>query len=433
MKKRNDYDEMEKDLEEAHEESKARKEGTSQYGSIFKDDLEVPKWRCKNGEHVIDIIPYRAGKFDPNRPEGKAAYFLDIYIHKNIGSGNDRYVCPSKNYKKPCPICEEIKRQADNDVPYDDYKSDVAKRQNVYNIVCYDENEEDKGVQVWDIANFFMEDKLRGLARNKRTGEPIYYASPKREIGRSISFERKGKKSMDGQTKVEFLSHEFLKRDYEISKDILESAVCLDEIIIQSTYEEIYEAYWGESCTKENKENHNRKKRRGGDDDDDDIEKELRNKKHHDDDEKPKLKHSKHHNDDEDDTNNDEEDSKKKNKKKNEDLVCPSKEGEFGVDCDTLAKCKKCDIWDECAKAYDDLESEGKSDKKKSRSKKDEDDDEITIEDLEDMSSKEMKKLIEEKDLDVDPDDCDDKEELKKEIAKELGLLKKKSKKNDDD
>lgn len=354
-KGREDLDDMEKELEDAHEESKSRKEGSGKFGTIFKDDLDVPRWKCKNGEHVIDIIPYRAGKFDPNRPEGKAAYFLDLYVHKNVGLTNDSFVCPSRNYKKRCPICEEIKRLADKGVEYEEYKDDVPKRVNIYNIICYDSTEEeDKGIQIWDVPNFFMEDKLRGLAKNKRTGEPIYYASPKRETGRSIAFERKGK----GKGNVEFLSHEFLKRDYDISKDIIEQAVCLDEAINQSSYEEIYEAYYGKPYSEKKKrdeeddEPKSKRSRRSNDDDDDD---------------KPSERKRKRQDDDDDD------DRPKRKSKSDDDLECPAKGGVFGEDCDTLKECKKCEVWDDCAKKHDELESKSSS---KSKKKNDDDEDE---------------------------------------------------------
>lgn len=355
--KKSDVEEMERELEEAHNESKSRKEGSGKFGTIFKEDLEVPKWKCKNGEHVIDIIPYRAGKHDPNRPEGKAAYFLDLYVHRNVGLTNDSFVCPSRNYKKPCPICEEIKKLSDNDVPYEDYKDDVPKRVNIYNIVCYDNDEEtEKGVQVWDVANFFMEDKLRGLAKNKRTGEPIYYASPKKETGRSIAFERKGK----GKGNVEFLSHEFLKRDYDITRDILEQAVCLDEVIILSSYEEIYAAYYGKefegkskSRSKEEAPKENRRARRpsSNEEEDEAPTRSSRRKRDEEEDEAP-ARSSRQKWDEEED----EAPVKSKNKK-NEDQECPAKGGVFGEDCDNLAKCKKCEIWDDCAKEHDKIEA----------------------------------------------------------------------------
>jgi len=400
-KKKYDYDSMEEDLKEAHKDSRARKDNAGSYGTIFKDDLEVPKWKPGKGEHLIDIIPYVAGKFDPNRPEGKNAYFLDIYVHKRIGAGNDQFVCPSRNYKKRCPICEEMKRLADKGVEWDEYKSDAATRMNIYNIVDLEDRETiKKGVQVWAIANYFMEDKLRAISKNRKTGEPIYYASPKAETGRSIAFEIKKK----GKDKTEYLGHSFEKRDEDIPADVLDQAVCLDEVIIQSSFEEIYEAYWGKPYNKKNDRG-----KRAVDEEEEDDEPSDRKKKHY---------------------SSDDEDEKPKHKKHGDDEECPKKGGTFGEDCDEFKECKRCELWDDCSTKHDELEEGEKSDKKKDKDKEEE----ITLAELADMTTKELKKLIKEKDLDVDPDDCDDEEELVEAIADELGISKKKkSRKTDDD
>lgn len=347
-KKKYDYDEMEEELSEAHEESKNRKDSYGKFGTIFKDDIGAPIWKCDKGEHTLDIIPYFAGKHDPNRPEGKSAYFLDIFVHKNVGASGERVICPSKNYKKRCPICEEMKRLSDKGVEWDEIKHDSAVRTNVYNVVCLDSRDEiKKGVQVWSIANFFMEDKLRAIAKSKKTGEPIYYASPKKETGRSISFEYVKK----AKGKVEYLGHSFEKRDEDIPRDLLEQAVCLDEAVILMDFEAIYELYWDKPYNKKNERG------RKAIDEDDDEEESTRKKKHKDDDDE-------------------EETPRKKKKDKDEELECPAKNGTFGEDCDELRECKKCEVYDECSKEHDRIEDEELEDKPKSKKKKkDEDDD----------------------------------------------------------
>ena len=330
-KKRDDFDEMEKELEDAQKESKEF--GSGMFGSIFKDDADIKIFKCKNGEHVLDIIPYRVGKFDPTKNEGKHAYVLNLFVHKNVGATNEQMVCPARNYKKKCPICEEVKRlQDEEDAPFEEYKDLLAKKVNVFNIWCDDNDDErDKGVQVWSISHFFMEEKLQGRATNKRTGERVFYASPRKGVGRSIGFTRKGK----GKGKVEFTDHEFIKRDYSIPKEILDEAVILDEVIHIPSYEEIYELFYGEPY----KEGAKRKKRRDEDEDED---------------ERPRRKR---HSEDDEDIDDDE-----------HSVTCPGK-GEFGVDLDELTKCKKCELWDDCAQEHEKLN-------KKKKRRRDEDEDE---------------------------------------------------------
>lgn len=241
-----DRDAMLEDLKEAQDESIGRKDATGQYGNIFKEDTSIPEWICKEGDHIIDIIPYMAGKHDPNRAEGKFQYVLDIWVHRNVGAGDDSFVCPSRNYKMDCPICEDRKEKLAAGMDYKDpiIKAITPSRRNIYNIICFDsETEQAKGVQVWEVANFFMEDKLRAISKDKRTGQKIYFPSTVKTVGRSISFTKKGK----GQGNVEFLGHQFLERDYDIPDDLVLQAITLDEVIVIPTYDELAAAYYGQA------------------------------------------------------------------------------------------------------------------------------------------------------------------------------------------
>ena len=90
-------------------------------GSIFKPDANLPMWKCTEGKHYIDVVPYIAGPNHPRVKEGKVAHNLDIWVHYQIGPNNLPFVCLAKNYNQPCPICDyrkelEGSEQADEDV-----------------------------------------------------------------------------------------------------------------------------------------------------------------------------------------------------------------------------------------------------------------------------------------------------------------------------
>jgi len=120
-------------------------------------------------------------------------------------------------------------------------KSLNTSRRTIYNIIVYDtEKEEDKGVQVWEVAHWFMERHLTPLAKDPRTAELLPFTDP--DEGKSIAFERQG----SGQTGTSYLGHKFVDREYVIPDEILDSVYCLDELVQQTSYEELYEAYWGE-------------------------------------------------------------------------------------------------------------------------------------------------------------------------------------------
>ena len=224
-----------------------RREDSGRFGSIFKSDLSgVPFWKCKAADHLIDIIPYIAGPDDPKNKEGEIVYFLDVLVHQGVGGNENSYVCPG-SYGKRCPICEHRQLlRKDDDYDEDLVKSLNSSRRAIYNVLVYDtEKEEDKGVQVWEVAHWFMERHLTPLAKDPRTAALLPFTDP--DEGKSVSFERHG----SGQTGTSYLGHKFVDRDYVIPDEVLDSVHCLDQLITQTSYEELYEAYWGEPMSSE--------------------------------------------------------------------------------------------------------------------------------------------------------------------------------------
>jgi hypothetical protein len=214
--------------------------------TIFKEGIEeqgVVFFKCDAKDHLIDIIPYVAGSNDPNPKikEGKFAFVLIIWRHTNIGVSKDDFICMNLTYKKPCPICEDRAEAIES--------GDVGRAKAlkpietcIYNIVCYDNDKElMKGVQIWAVAHWNFQRHLDKIANRPRAGGVIPYACPNN--GKSIFFNREG-------TKLEttkYTGHTFDDRNYVISDEILAQAWSLDDLIHIPTYEEAYEAHYGES------------------------------------------------------------------------------------------------------------------------------------------------------------------------------------------
>src|SRR4030067_1887156 len=237
---------MKASLQTKTKESYECRDDSGQFKNIFKDEFSNKLWKCGEGEHLLDIIPYPAGKHDPKSKEGEWGYLLDIWVHYGIGVNQDAYVCPARNYGQPCPICEyreEVRRQDDYDE--DLVKELTPKRRSIYNIICYNsEKEESKGVQIFDSAHWFMEKHISSLAKTpargvgKSTDSYIAFSDP--DEGKSISFTRKGTKRNS-----EFLGHKFVDRNYIIPDEVLNTAFILDESINICSYDEIKNAFMG--------------------------------------------------------------------------------------------------------------------------------------------------------------------------------------------
>lgn len=204
--------------------------------AIFRNDIDIEIYRPKAGEHVIDIIPYRAGQNDTYCDPGEETYTFAYKYHR-IGASGQEIICPTM-FGKPCPACEYGNElyQAGNE----ESKKFYARTRHLYNIVCRSSSEEKaKGVQVWDVSSFYFEEKLLAIAKIPALdGEPekiIDFADPKR--GKSIKFKIVGAASKNDFD--EYLGHGFIDRRYKIDKDILNEAKVLDELIVILSYNEI--------------------------------------------------------------------------------------------------------------------------------------------------------------------------------------------------
>lgn len=335
------------------------KKDSGSFTSIIRGDTRT--WRCGEGKHKIDIIPFLVGKKHWKKKQGDFAYFLEVWTHGNVGPNDDVVVCLNKTLGEECPICNYRKQlQQSGEGDEDTIKALRPKQRTLYNIVCYDSDEQrQKGVQVWDVAHFFMEQKLLAIATDDETGELIAYADP--DDGKRISFQRKG----SGAGNTSYLGHKLVDRDYKITDKILAQAYSLDEVLIILSYQEIERMLFGGK----------RDKPKNDDEDDDDA------LNFSDDDtssdenvdfssmsRKELKQYIKDHDLDVDSDDYEEKSdlvaaieeavsgaseneattNRGSTKKLDDDLVCPHKKGTFGVDFDSFDICGDCDLFDEC-------------------------------------------------------------------------------------
>jgi len=235
-----------RDLIKRHEEAYQRKDSSSQYGSIFKkipDNLSF--WKCGDGRHEIDVVPFITGPNVPMVREDELEYKLDVWVHQNVGATNDPYVCPARNFKKPCPLCNYIEEQKRKGIRLskEEYGQVAPKRRTVYLVWVHDDQkEEDKGLQLWEIAHFFFEMNVAEIAKEApANGGMNVWSDP--VDGSSVMFTRKG----SGKDNTSFYGHKFVERRKPIPEDILEQAdFHLDDIVeMHPSYEDIERAFLG--------------------------------------------------------------------------------------------------------------------------------------------------------------------------------------------
>jgi len=232
-----------REMAERHKESFSQKDDSGRFKGIFETSKRagVKFWKCSEDDHEITIVPYLTGNQDPRLPPGKPAFFLYVFVHRGVGVNENSYICLNRTYNgKPCPICEyqkELREATDIEVSEDAIKALNPTKRAIYNIVCKDSaKEENVGVQIWDVSHYLFTVPLEELAHKKKGGGDVPYADD--TIGKIISFRQKGSKR-----NLEYTAFEFKDRE-PLSDEVLESAVCLDELLHKPTYEEVYDAFW---------------------------------------------------------------------------------------------------------------------------------------------------------------------------------------------
>lgn len=163
--------------------------------SYIKQEYQSRLWRCGEGEHLIDIIPYLAWENHPILEKGEVDFDLDFIFHRWVGSEEDSFICLSRMFKKPCPICEEVhERRKSTQFDPEELRSFFPIRRVLYNILVHDNIEEERaGVRLWDISYYWMARPLLSMSlvtdgsRIDRILSPVqkrrkkYFFRPQRE------------------------------------------------------------------------------------------------------------------------------------------------------------------------------------------------------------------------------------------------------------
>lgn len=352
-------DKLEKRIKTGQERSQSLKK------NIIDATQDVSMLVTKDGDHILDVVPYEAGRYDPLVDKGDPTHTFEYWAHTNVGPNNAMMLCPTEMYGKPCPICEHREKLRNRGADDDKWKALFPKRRNLYNVICYDRGEEKKGVQVWDISYHYFEKFILAIskkaARGGKKSKTINFAHP--EKGKSINFTVEPAKGKNDYPT--YLGHAFDDRDYEIEEDTLEEAKVLDEIVHRPSYAEIKKVYLGGK--------------------------------------------------DEDEGNGDEDDEKAELLEELDDIDDFQDFKDFIDDNDLDVKIKKKmddeDIKDTITEAIEEKFVEEQDNG-----------DDYTAEEIRDMKKKKLLALIDDEDLDVDPDDADDTEELQDLIIEEMEL-----------
>ena len=250
---------MRQDLQRRTQESIDRGEDMPEYGTIFIRD-KIPEgmgfWRPDIADHLIDIIPFVAGEQHPRVPEGRMAFNIDVWIHQNIGPMYDQFVCPQRMFKQPDPICNYMRGKR---LPEEEWKAIAPKRRTAYLVWVHDTpEEEEKGIQIWEVAFWNFEKNVDEIAKSPKGGAPVPFSDY--DDGKSIAFSIKKSgtfKDSSGKERdsMDFVGHRFVDRDEPVPDTILDQSFSLGECItIHPSFDVMEEAFTGQKGSPEEKE-----------------------------------------------------------------------------------------------------------------------------------------------------------------------------------
>ncbi len=236
-------EQIEKDQKEAYE----RKDDSGVFKSIFKD--EVPRsafWEHKAEAHQVNVVGYIVGEntLHPTKKPGEIVLFFEVGVHKGL-IPNANHVCMATTYKRKCAYCDtQNELRKNTNIDKDVIKSYYPQRRTLYNLEVLDNpKEQEKGIQIFDVAQFLFQKPLEEAAINPVDGGIEKYASP--AGGKIVAFiikdgTYKNEKTGQSGKKQDFTSFKFINRE-PLDDSLFERAWKFDELLYLPNYDEIYD------------------------------------------------------------------------------------------------------------------------------------------------------------------------------------------------
>ena len=231
-----------------------RREKEGGFTPIIKFPQGVEQFKIdKAGTYRFDILPYQVGAHNPYFDEGEWAFERTYYTHRDVGPNKERAICLARTFDKPCPICEYRNKLMKRP---DDHKKEIkdlrpSERQ-LFNVI--DVKDREKGVQIFDWPFWTFGKTLDSIVRSGEEGEGYdqFYDLQKGFTIKCVFVQDawEGGSSL----KVE-PSLRFVDRRVKYTDDILDEVHCLDDLLIEESYDNLREKFLGGGV---------------GDDDDDD-------------------------------------------------------------------------------------------------------------------------------------------------------------------
>lgn len=230
--------------------SLARQRAETHSSGFETSKLRIPEgvefFKLKEGRMLIDIVPYIAGKGNEYAPQGEEYYERTFWSYNKIGPEEKYLVCPSKTFGHKDFIQEEVQRLSREDNPNKDLiKSLTPKQRQLF--LIWDHDAKDKGVQLWEFSyhQFGKALDLRIKDSTEAEGWDLFYFPDTDGMSLRLTVEENKPYGLQ----VKFI--DFVERKEPLPDKIVKHGICLDELLIVPSYEELKAAHLGSDYEKE--------------------------------------------------------------------------------------------------------------------------------------------------------------------------------------
>lgn len=206
--------------------------------------LTVPEttkvWQPKEGSYRIYIVPFVAGDDNPFADPGFEYYERTYYRHSGIGPQNSHFICASRTWSKPCPICEHrsmLARDPDADETTEKLIKSLAPRERQLWLI-YDVKDPDSGVQLWEYSHHNF-GKLLDFCRDDAEEDEDYIRNFDDSMAGATLKLSFSKESADFGTYTKVSKIDFRPRPDGIPADIMSHGICLDTVLKETPYDKL--------------------------------------------------------------------------------------------------------------------------------------------------------------------------------------------------
>jgi hypothetical protein len=203
--------------------------------------LKLHKTTAKN-KLIIDIIPYRVGKNNPNAEPGEIWHERVYFTHRNIGINSKDYICPLHTAGKPCPICEYLTKLKDSDT--DDgglIKKYKPKKRQLFNVI--DTINSPDEIKVLESSFYVFGETLKRWVNDQDPDDELdKFALP--HDGFSLKLGVDEETMGEGITFPKVNRIMFKNRKQQYDESIIDDAFVLDDLLIILDYDQLKEIFF---------------------------------------------------------------------------------------------------------------------------------------------------------------------------------------------